>query len=239
MMKTVMAAFRQFLSAIGRDAMLAACLAMPLPMAALLRWGVPALEGALLPTLGTAHVLAPYYGLIDLFLSMMVPLMFCFAGVMVILEELDDGTARYLMVTPLGRRGYLVSRLVILTALSAVYDVALLAGFSLSGMALWLNVLCALVNALVSVSVAMLVVGLARNKVEGMALIKLSGFFLLGYLGAYFLQTPLAYVAGVLPGYWLGRMVLEQNGVWALPAAVVACVWIGLFYRRFDRKISS
>ena len=37
MMKTVMAAFRQFLSAITRDAMLAACLAMTLPMAALLR----------------------------------------------------------------------------------------------------------------------------------------------------------------------------------------------------------
>ena len=238
-MKKVWAAFKQFTAAIWSDAMLAACLFAPILIGLALRFGVPALEGALAASTGSPHALMPFYALFDLFLSLMTPLMLVFSGIMVILEELDDGTARYLMVTPLGRRGYLVSRLVILTALSAVYGVALLAGFSLSGMALWLNVLCALVNALVSVSVAMLVVGLARNKVEGMALIKLSGFFLLGYLGAYFLQTPLAYVAGVLPGYWLGRMVLEQNGVWALPAAVVACIWIGLFYRRFDRKISS
>ena len=239
MMKTVMAAFRQFLSAIGRDAMLAACLAMPLPMAALLRWGVPALEGALLPTLGTAHVLAPYYGLIDLFLSMMIPLMFCFAGVMVILEELDDGTAKYLMVTPLRKAGYLTSRLVLLTVISIPYNVALVAAFSLSGMPFLINLLAATVNALVSISVAMLVVGLAKNKVEGMALVKLSGFFFLGYIAAYFVAQPLAFAAGVLPGYWLALMVRGGEALWALPAAAVACAWIAGLYGRFRRRIAA
>ena len=236
-MKTLFAAFRQFLRAIWADAMLAACLFAPVMMALVLRYGVPALEGVLENATGTPHVLMPNYALFDLFLSLMTPLMLCFSGVMVVLEELDDGTAKYLMVTPLRRTGYLTSRLILLTALSVPYNVALVAAFSLSGMALGLNVLAALVNALVSVSVAMLVVGLAKNKVEGMALVKLSGFFLLGYIVAYFVAQPLAFAAGVLPGYWLALMVRGNAPLWALPAAAVACLWIAGLYGRFRRRV--
>ncbi len=219
--------------------MLAACLVVPIPMALALRYGVPALEGVLFRSIGVPAMLTPYYPLFDLFLSLMTPLMLCFSGVMVVLEELDDGTARYLMVTPLRRAGYLTSRLFVLTALSVLYNVALVAAFSLSRMPLWENVLAALVHALVSVSVAMMVVGLAKNKVEGMALVKLSGFFMLGYLGAYFLKAPLAWASGVLPGYWLGLMARDAAALWALPAALVACGWIALFYLRFNRRIQA
>lgn len=219
--------------------MLAACLVAPIPMALALRYGIPALEGVLCQNLGVPALLTPFYPLFDLFLSLMTPLLFCFAGVMVVLEELDDGTARYLMVTPLRRSGYLISRLAVLTALSVFYNVALLAAFSLSRMPLWENTVAALVHALVNVSVAMMVVGLAKNKVEGMALIKLSGFFMLGYLGAYFLKQPLAWAAGVLPGYWLALMARDTAPLWALPAALVACAWIALFYSRFNRRIQA
>ena len=236
-MKAVFSAFGQFIRAIWEDAMLAGCLFMPFVMALVFRYGVPALEGVLFSSFGVANALTPYYVLFDLGLSFMTPLMLCFSGVMVVLEELDDGTASYLMVTPLRRAGYLASRIVILTALSVVYDVALLALFSLSGMGFWLNLICALCNALVSVSVAMMVVGFARNKVEGMALIKLSGFFILGYFAAYFLTPPLAHVAGVLPEYWLALMVRDGNLLLALPAVAVALVWIALLFRRFNRRV--
>lgn len=236
-MKAILAAFRQFLSAIWRDAMLAGCLFAPILIGLALRYGIPALEGALQPGTGVAHSLAPFYALFDLCLSLLTPLMLCFSGVMVILEEMDDGTARYLMVTPLRRTGYLASRIGILTAASVVYDIAVVAVFSLSGMALGMNVIAALCNALVSVSVAMLVIGFARNKVEGMALIKLSGFFLLGYMAAYFLAPPLAHVAGILPGYWLALMVRDGAPLWALPAVAVALGWIAVLYRRFNARI--
>lgn len=238
-MKTILAAFRQFVRAIWADAMLAACLFAPVIMAVVLRYGVPALEGVIEHAAGVPQALTPYYALFDLFLSMMTPLLLCFAGVMVVLEELDDGTAKYLMVTPLQRRGYLASRLILLTAISLPYNVVLVALFSLSGMALGINLLAALVNALVSISVAMLVVGLAKNKVEGMALVKLSGFFFLGYIAAYFVAQPLAFAAGVLPGYWLALMARGGEPLWALPAAAVACAWIAGLYRRFRRRIAA
>ena len=238
-MKPIWSAFRQFLRAIWGDAMLAACLFGPVLMAAGLRYGIPALEGVLAPAVGTAHVLAPYYALFDLLLSLMTPLLLCFSGVMVVLEELDDGTARYLMVTPLRVAGYLCSRLLILTVLSIGYNVALLGVFSLSGMPLTTNVLAALCNAVLSVAVSMLVIGFAKNKVEGMALIKLSGFFMLGYLAAYFMDAPLAYAAGIFPGYWLALMVRDGAAAWAIPGAAVAMGWVLVFYRKFYRRVTA
>ena len=217
--------------------MLAVCLFAPILMAALFRYGVPALEGVLCNALGVAQVLTPYYGLFDLFVSLMTPLMLCFAGVMVVFEELDDGAAKYLMVTPLGKAGYLISRLGVLAALSVAYGVALLAAFHLSNLPFGLNLLAAVCNALVSVSIAMLVVSFAKNKVECMALTKLSGFFFLGYFAAYLLHRPIAYLAGLLPSYWLGLMLLENNALWAIPAALVAGGWTMLLYRRFAMRV--
>lgn len=217
--------------------MLAACLFAPVLLGVVLRVGVPALETLIQNTFGMARVLTPYYALFDLFLSLMTPLMLCFSGVMVVLEELDDGTAKYLMVTPLRKAGYLASRLILLTAISVPYTVLLVALCSLSAMPLLLNVLSALVNALVSVSVAMLVLALAKNKVEGMAVVKLSGFFFLGYIAAYFIAQPLGFAAGVLPGYWLALMARDGAPLWALPAAAVACLWIAGLYGRFRRRV--
>jgi len=237
--KTVWASFGQFARAIWQDAMLAVCLFAPILMAVLFRYGVPALETVLCGALGTPQVLAPYYGLLDLLVSMMTPLMLCFAGVMVVFEELDDGAAKYLMVTPLGKAGYLFSRLGVLTALSVVYGTALVALFRLSELPLGLAALSAVCNALVSLSVAMLVVGFAKNKVECMALTKLSGFFMLGYFAAYLLDRPASYLSGWLPSYWLGLMALDRNALWAIPATFTACGWITLLYRRFARRVFS
>ena len=236
-MKTIWAAFRQFIQAIWKDAMLAACVVAPILMAVVLYAGVPVLERALCAATGNAQVLTPYYALFDLTLSLMTPIMLCFSGVMVVLEELDDGTAKYLMVTPLGKFGYLVSRIGIFTGFGMAYAVVLLSIFSLSGMSLGYNVLAAVVHAVVSVSVAMLVIGIAKNKVEGMALVKLSGFFFLGYLAAYLVAQPLAVVAGVLPGYWLSLMMMDHQPLWALPAIGVAGLWIVVLYRRFYRRV--
>ena len=56
-MKKVWAAFKQFTAAIWSDAMLAACLFVPILMGLVLRFGVPALEGALAGSTGSPHAL--------------------------------------------------------------------------------------------------------------------------------------------------------------------------------------
>ena len=51
---------------------------------------------------------------------MLAPAMFCFAAAMVVLEERDEGAwLPYLCITPLGRNGYLISRLGVPAVLAA------------------------------------------------------------------------------------------------------------------------
>jgi len=235
--KAIQAAFYMFIKNIWKDFMLAVCLFAPILMGLVFKIGVPILEKILCTYFHQASVLAPYYVLLDLLLSYMTPLMLCFAGVMVILEELDDGTAKYLLVTPLGKTGYLISRIGILSLLSIFYNLIIELIFSLSGMHWHIILVVAILNSILSIIVSMFVVAFAKNKVEGMALIKLSGFMILGLLAAFFIHTPSGYLAGILPSYWIGKLIFDDHLLFILPCLFICALWILLLSRKFNRRI--
>lgn len=58
--------------------------------------------------------------------SAMTPILFSFAGVLVILDEIDCGMAKYYGVTPVGKNGYLASRIsgTLLAIITALFVVA-------------------------------------------------------------------------------------------------------------------
>ncbi len=238
-MNIICFAFRQFLKSVWSDFMLAACLFAPIFMGLFFKIGVPILEQFLFKYFNTTTILTPYYPLFDLLLSYMTPLMLSFSGIMVILEELDDGTAKYLFVTPLGKRGYFISRIGILTCLSILYNVILLAIFSLSDIPWYHMIIAAFLNAIFSIIIAMMVIAFAKNKVEGMALVKLSGFMIVGFLAAFFMKTPLGYIAGILPSFWMGRLIFDSGLLAILPCVGISFAWMVLLNKKFKDKIAS
>ncbi len=236
-MKAIFSAFRQFLKSIWGDFMLAACLFAPILMGVVFKIGIPLFEKFLCGYFEKSAILEPYYVLFDLLLSLMTPLMLCFSGAMVILEELDDGTAKYLLVTPLGKAGYLFSRTGVITVLSLIYNVIVMFIFSISDIT-WYNIIISVIlNAIISVIVAMLVISFAKNKVEGMALIKLSGFMILGFIAAFFIKSPIGYITGILPSFWIGKLVADNSLLFILPGLAVSFIWIILLYDKFSNKV--
>ena len=120
-MKAVYISFSRFIKEIFKDAMLAAISFLPIFLALLFKFGVPVLESFLTKQFGLGEVLVPYYKLFDLTIIFSTPIMFGYAGLMVVLEERDTGVLNYLYVTPLGIKGYIFSRLVLLSAIASVY----------------------------------------------------------------------------------------------------------------------
>ena len=238
-MKAILSAFRQFLKNIRGDFMLTACLFAPILMGLVFKLGIPKLEEVLCVYFNQTAILEPYFILLDLLLSLMTPLMLCFSGVMVTLEELDDGTAKYLQVSPLGKTGYLFSRIGFIAVLSIAYNIVILLIFSLSYIGIIGIMLSAILNTIISIIIAMLVLSFAKNKVEGMALIKLSGFMILGFIAAFFIKAPVGYLAGFLPSFWVGKLVLEDNYLFILPCLMVSSAWIVLLYKKFSAKVLS
>lgn len=226
--------FRQ----ISSDYMMAAAFFVPLIMGSLIRFGVPALENALTGYFQTDRILTLYYPLFDLFLSMIAPIMFCFSFAMIMLEEIDDKVARYFMITPLGKGGYLFSRVGLPAIISLLFTPMLLWVFHVSNMSVAILLAVSLLCSVLGTIVSLMIVSLSTNKLEGMAVTKMSALLTLGILPPFFIKGNMEYLFVVLPSYWLSKVILEKG---ILPFAIgllVSCVWVVLLARKFNKKVS-
>lgn len=117
-MKPLLYSFGIFFRQIIRDNMLwGVCLA-PLLTALIFRFGLPYAEALLCAYYQRQAILADYYLIFDLWLCLISSYMLCFASAMVMLTERDENMAAYLAVTPVGKTGYVLSRLVLPAALA-------------------------------------------------------------------------------------------------------------------------
>lgn len=229
-MKAIRASFLQMLFFVRRDKMLLLACLTPLLIGLLFKLGVPALSG------WTDYALVPYYGLFDLFFAALTPTVFCFAAAMVMLEERDDHIEQYLFATPLGRRGYLLSRLGIPAAAAFLVTLILLPVFMLTSLsAAEITVLSAL-GAWQGVLIALLITTCAANKLEGMAVSKLASLALAGLLVPYFVAAPVRYAAALLPSFWMGEVLHAHSLLYAVPSAALALAWTALLWRVFQRR---
>ncbi|MEA5039881.1 MAG: ABC transporter permease [Clostridiaceae bacterium] len=236
-MKPLLSCFRMFLRQITKDRMLYAVLAAPLLAACFFRFGIPKIEILLCGYFRAAEVLSDYYLLFDLFLAALTPYMLCFASSMVLLTEMDEHTAGYMAVTPVGKRGYIVSRLIFPAAISALASFFLLHFFSLTCWSALSAFLVCLLTALLGVAVSLLLVAFSHNWVEGMALAKLSGLLMLGLPAPFFLFSRAQYLLAPLPSFWIAKLCTGGTLLPVLLALLTSFFWIWVLYIRFADKL--
>jgi hypothetical protein len=195
-----------------RDPFLKLMAVLPFGIALIYRFAVPAADAALTGLIDPATFrLRTYYPLISAFLLELTPL---FAGGITgfsLLEDRDEGVLTAMAVTPLGRRGYLAARLVFPVLLAVVCSALAvpLAGLHRPEPAAFLIAVVAAAP-LAPVS-ALLVVALAADKVEGLAVWKLLGFLFLGP-AVLILPTAAQPVGWPLASYWVARAYLSEGG---------------------------
>lgn len=236
-MRAVRLCFFQMLTSVRQDMMLfAACLA-PVLAGFFFRYAIPFAEAALAEQFQTAAVIAPYYALIDILLAMLTPAMFSFVPAMVSLEEADEGMAAYLFVTPLGRNGYLLARFLLPSAAALTGTIVLLALFRLTALSAADMVLLAAAGTLQGMILSMLIVTLSSNKLEGMAVAKLSSLMMLPAAVPFFVGGNVQYVMALFPSFWAGKAAAGQAPFYMLPAFALSAGWLLLLLRRYLRKM--
>lgn len=236
-MNAIKLSFFQMITCMKRDVMLIAACIAPLFMGLLLRFGTPLLESALTDWLQIPEIIAPYYAALDIVLAMITPTMFCFVTAMVSLEETDEKTAAYLFITPLGRTGYLAARFGIPAVMSFVVTAILLPVFSLSPLSVLDIILLAVVGTLQGIFIAMLILALSSNKLEGMAITKLTSLVIFASAVPFFVGSPVQFAASPLPAFWAGKAICDGSPLYMLPAIVLSLVWIFVLLKKFLRKI--
>jgi len=234
--KETMASFLMFVRQIAADSMLVMSTAAPILAGTAFRFGLPPLEAFLSHRLGHP-VIAPYYALVDAFLAILAPYMLCFASSMVILEERDAGIVSCLAVTPVGRIGYVASRLVIPSLIAAAVTVVVLSAFGLSGMGLRVRLAVSAASAILATSFALLIPAASRNRVEGMAIAKLCGLILAGIAVPFVVRSPWRFLAAPLPSFWVGEALSRARPFAWLAFIGVSLVWVAALYPLFCRRI--
>lgn len=236
-MKAIRLSFCQMLAYMRRDMMLfAACLA-PILAGLFFRFIIPFLETILTNWFDTPAIISPYYKLIDIFFAMLSPTMFCFVSAMVALEENDEKTAKYLFITPLGKLGYLTARFGIPSVAALFVTTVLLPIFKLSPLSFFEIVLLAVSGTLQGIIIALLIVTLSSNKLEGIAVTKLSTLVIFGAVIPFFIKGNIQYALSPLPSFWIGKAIFESALPYMLPAFPLSLVWVLVLMKRYLRKI--
>lgn len=236
-MKKILHAFKPFVVETLSDLMLFACLLGPILAGIFFHYGVPLLERELCMYYGREQLLYPFYAIFDLFIMVLAPIMFCFAGVMVILEERDCGVAKYYVVTPLGKKGYLTARIILPGIVAYFYDLILIKLFSISEMKIPQMVSLSIGGCLLAIVTALIVLSFANNKMEGLALVKLSSIVILGIPISYFVTGPIKYLFGFLPSFWMAELCRTGKDICVIPMVGTGIFLIAVLYAKFKKKL--
>lgn len=235
-MKQTMRLFKMGLRQTTQDGMIFAMLPAPFLLGFVIKFVLPYVNQLLEKNLSFSIV--PWYSLADAMLVSLTPMFLGMVSAFILLEERDEGTGLYYQITPVEGYSYLVARIgfpMIWGFLSSLAAVLLL-GISHTP---FLDILiAAVISTILGTAIAMMVVSFADNKVEGLAISKLSGLIFIGLVAVWFAPAPYAYIGGIFPTYWLGDIMKNGAGILAVSAGLVTgFLWVALFTRRFLRRI--
>jgi fluoroquinolone transport system permease protein len=226
------------LRGIARDSMLRWLVAMPILLALLLRWGVPAVAERLMREY--SFDLLPYSPLIVSILVVVNPMVAGSVIGFLLLDQRDDRTLSALQVTPLTLGGYLAYRMAAPVLVSVAMNMIALPLTGLVRIGPLPLLLVGLAAAPLAPGFALLLAAFANNKVQGFAIMKAAGIVNWPPVIAWFLPTVWQWAMGVVPTYWPVKLfwMLEagEGGWWGYLLVGIAyqILVVGLLLKRFD-----
>ena len=188
--------------------------------------------------------MAAYYPLWMSMIALAVPMI---AGGLVgflLLDNRDDGVLQALRVTPLSLNGYFLYRSLAPLGLGVLSTLLVIPLAGLAPLSFPAALLVALAGAPFGTLTALYLAAFAENKVQGLALLKISGVLLLPPLAAYFLPANWQVLFWLAPSYWPMKvywlLAAGAGGapVWALVGFLyqfALCAWL---LARFKKRLS-
>lgn len=146
--------------------------------------------------------LDPYYPQLFMAATTLMPMVFGYITAFLIMDERDENLLTVLRVMPISRSKYLIYRMSLMTFFTFVYVLLFPTLTGLVQIPLLLYLPVAVLFAMLTPVVALLINVLASNKVQGFAVMKTLGSVFLLPLIAFFISGGLRYAFGVLPNFW-------------------------------------
>jgi fluoroquinolone transport system permease protein len=153
------------------------------------------------------------------------------------LDERDGNIAELMSVTPLGRSGYLINRLMFASILSVVYCIAACYVINLAVLPWYSILFLALLSGLYSANIGLLIFSGADDKVKGLTFAKALNALVVFALADIVSLPWLTTLSWFFPPYWV-TMVIKSPQSWEVfgLALLVHAVWLWLLIWSYWRK---
>ncbi len=225
---------------VSRDSFLILIYGILLLIAILFRFGIPMVAELVKPWVD----LTEHYTFIMSFLAFLTP---GFVGMVmgfILLDERDEDILSYMAVTPLSKSGYLFYRIVSQMIISFLLMYVILFIAHLTPVPVIRLIPVGLMASLEAPIMALFLAAFANNKVEGLAVYKLTSIIFLAPFVGYFVKSNWAFLAGILPPFWVSKAFLSSyephTGYWIfiMIGFIIHGGFIYLMLNRFNKRIS-
>jgi fluoroquinolone transport system permease protein len=239
MMRRFKSSFIADMKIISHDALLLVTGLIPLLLILLLKFVFPLISH--LVFLKSGFILDKYYSLAALTIVSLIPVFLGMLYAFILLDENDLKIIEESDMKPFSRGNSLYMRILVTASLSLILiyiSIFLINPVPGEG---WLRTLFVVILlSLQSPFVFLFIVSLAENKIEGFALSKIYGFFLITVPLGLVLHHPWNYLAFFSPLYWISWAWIVQSPVESMIYGTIAVILtsgaIIFFFRRFFMK---
>jgi hypothetical protein len=224
---------------ITRDEVLFFMPLLPIIVGLVYRFGVPPLRNALIEYID----LADYYGFLTGIGIIMVPTIFGWIIGFLLLDERDENVLAVITTTPLGKRKFLRYRFALSIVISVILSIMLILISGLTPLRLLWTLPVIILASMEAPLVTLFLASFASNKIEGLAIGKSTGIFLLGSFVPLFVESKIHLLGGLSPTYWVTQSYIASfnDPLWyVIYLAGGVIVHIALFLllmRKFEKRI--
>ncbi|WP_214481775.1 hypothetical protein [Bacillus sp. SM2101] len=238
-MKRVAALAVQDARNIIKDPILVIAICFPFILGLTARFVLPVIHSWVLGTF--QFDLSNHYPFIISLLLLMTPLWMGVLMGFILLDEKDEGVDLYFAVTPLTKSGYFMFR---------VFSPAVLTFFlsyiviMLQGLVPWhvINFFpIAVMLALEAPLLSLIMVTVASNKVEGLAISKVLTLMFFTPVPPYIFHNSWTMLFGIVPFYWPAIIFMEDSNRVALLYAIgllVHIIWLNIVMKKYLTRVS-
>lgn len=230
--------FKIGLNQVSKDGMLLVLIPAPFFAGVFLKLALPFVNQILIKELSFS--ITGWYGLVDGMLICLTPMFTAMISAFLLLEERDTGLSAFYQITPAAGYPYLSARIGIPMLWAWITTMIVTSVFNLSFLSFQTILSSAFISSLTGIALAMMVVSIAGNRVEGLALSKLMGISFIGLIMIWFIPAPYHFLLAFLPSFWIGKLLLDGAELSSFVLGSVTCFfWIALFTRRFLRRVQQ
>jgi fluoroquinolone transport system permease protein len=208
---------------------------IPLILIIITRLVIPWLSENIIP-------LEQFYPVLFMLMVITIPMMFGFATGFLIMDERDENLLTVLRVMPISRSAYLIYRMAFMSVLSFIYILLFPILTGLIDVSIIDYLPIGVLLALFTPVMGLIANIVANNKVQAFAVFKMLGGVFFLPLFAFFINSDLKYILGIIPNFWtfmaLDKLVNmgTQDIVFLGIGFVLHIVLLALLFYLFNKK---